>query len=135
VIAHVGVVPLEELALALAGVASWLMLHLRRGRSQASCTPDAPGSAGAASAPTGSSRRGYSGRHAAVLTIRVSSIAKEPILMRIASRLRCRFRLNGGVCLPEVLAAPSDDQQKSDRLRWTFASHLQPSRSSTRDVH
>ena len=32
-IAHVGVVPLEELALALAGVGSWLMLHLRRGRA------------------------------------------------------------------------------------------------------
>jgi hypothetical protein len=31
VIAHVGVVPLEELAPALAGGGSWLMLHLRRG--------------------------------------------------------------------------------------------------------
>ena len=31
--------------------------------------------------------------------------------MRIASRLRCRFRLKGGVCLPEVLAAPSDEDE------------------------
>ena len=31
-IAHVGVVPLEELAPALAGVGSRLILHLRRGR-------------------------------------------------------------------------------------------------------
>jgi hypothetical protein len=33
VIAHVGFVPLEELALALAGVSSWLMLRLRTGRT------------------------------------------------------------------------------------------------------
>jgi hypothetical protein len=33
VIAHVSVVPLEELAPALAGVVSWLMLHLRSGRA------------------------------------------------------------------------------------------------------
>jgi hypothetical protein len=31
--------------------------------------------------------------------------------MRIASRLRCRFRLKGGVYLPEVLAAPSDEDE------------------------